>query len=77
MVEECNSADTGVGPSIANGSQLLASINEDFVHTATITVKKDPLTIEAKRHTSPIRLYPIAQAEELFAIIRPLKVLIR
>jgi len=56
IVEECNKAETGVGPSIAKGSQLLANNKEDLVQIAITIKKNDLITMEENKQRSPTQL---------------------
>jgi len=56
IVEECKRLETGVGPSIALGSQLLNTANEDLVKMATPTKKENSPTNQKNRKKSLTRL---------------------
>lgn len=77
IVEECNSDDTGVGPSIAIGNQYLPTHNADFPNTATTTNTHNifPSIIHNKHInlTSPSRLYITAATADLVASARAQK----
>jgi hypothetical protein len=55
IVEECNKLDTGVGLSMALGSQLLKSVNEDLVKMAALTKKESSQTSHKKSLTRLIK----------------------
>lgn len=56
IVEECNKLDTGVGLSMALGSQLLKTVNEDLVKMAALTKKESSQTSHKNRKKSLTRL---------------------
>lgn len=55
IVEECNKLDTGVGLSIALGSQLLKTVSEDLVKMATPTKKESSQTTHKNKKKSLTR----------------------
>lgn len=77
IVEECKRADTGVGPSIALGSQPEKTNIDDFVKTATIKSTQIPFNIDKNKQMSPTRLMQSAKEEDDTACDRPEKVPIK
>jgi len=55
MVLECNKEDTGVGPSMAFGSQEQKTVIEDFVRTAKNAIEVPSKSKKQKSKKSPIR----------------------
>jgi len=74
MVEECSKAETGVGPSIASGSQPLKTCKEDLAITESSTKLNTPPISAINKAISLKRLCLSAEEEEVFAIFRELKV---
>jgi hypothetical protein len=77
MVEECNRLETGVGPSMALGNQLLNTVNDDFVRMASPTKKESSLTSQKNRKKSLTRLIKKASIEPFCAKNRLLNVIIK
>lgn len=65
IVEECNKEETGVGPSMALGSQEQKTIIDDLANTLKKAKKVVSVNKKLKRQKSPIRFKNIA-CKDLF-----------